>query len=154
MTVEPPPPRSAAERKAHVLELLGAEKDAWVATATAQGEVAQIPLSFAWDGSALLFSTTRESVTGRNLASSGQVRIALGGTRDVVLIEGGVVTHGREDVPEALADAFAAKHAWDPRTDSGGRYAFFVVTPVRIQSWREENELKGRTLLRDGRWLA
>ena len=149
-----PPPRSAVERKAHVLELLAAERDAWVATAGAPGDVCQIPLSFAWDGRALLFSTTPESVTGRNLASTGQVRIALGGTRDVVLIEGSVVTHGREEVPTGLADAFAAKHVWDPRNDTGGRYAFFVVTPTRIQSWREENELKGRTLLRDGRWLV
>ena len=153
MTVAPPP-RSAAERKAHVLELLEAERDAWVATASAQGDVCQIPLSFAWDGTALLFSTTPESATGRNLASTGLVRIALGGTRDVVLIEGGVVTHSREDVPAALADVFAAKQVWDPRNDASGRYAFFVVTPTKIQSWREENELKGRTLLRDGQWLV
>jgi hypothetical protein len=153
MTVSPPP-RSAAERKAHVLELLEAEKDAWVATAGAQGDVSQIPLSFAWDGTALLFSTTPESVTGRNLASTGRVRIALGGTRDVVLIEGSVVTRSREEVPDPLADAFAAKHVWDPRQDTSGRYAFFIVTPVKVQSWREENELKGRTLLRDGHWLV
>ena len=24
----------------------------------------------------------------------------------------------------------------------------------KVQSWREENELKGRTLLRDGQWLV
>ena len=152
MTVAPP--RSAAERKAHVLELLEAERDAWVATADAVGEVCQIPLSFAWDGAALVLSTTPESVTGRNLASTGRVRIALGGTRDVVLIEGSVVTHSGAQVPAGPADLFAAKHVWDPRKDSGGRYAYFIVTPVKIQSWREENELKGRTLLRDGQWLA
>jgi len=152
MTVAPP--RSAAERKAHVLELLEAEKDAWVATADAQGAVCQIPLSFAWDGSVLVFSTTAGSVTGRNLAQSGRVRIALGGTRDVVLIEGAVVTHSGGQVPDALAVAFAAKHVWDPRKDSGSDYAYFIVTPVKVQSWREENELKGRTLLRDGQWLV
>jgi hypothetical protein len=71
-----------------------------------------------------------------------------------VLIEGSVVTRSREQVPEALADALAAKHVWDPRQDTSGRYAFFIVTPIKVQSWREEKELKGRTLLRDGQWLV
>jgi hypothetical protein len=43
----------------------------------------------------------------------------------------------------------------DPREDwsSTGAYAYFVVTPVLLQSWREANELKGRTLMRDGGWV-
>ena len=55
-----------------------------------------------------------------------------------------------------MTDPFAAKHVWDPRKDtsSSGAYAFFQVTPVRIQAWREENELKGRTLMREGAWLV
>jgi NADPH-dependent FMN reductase len=28
------------------------------------------------------------------------------------------------------------------------------LRPRRIQAWREENELAGRDLMRDGRWLA
>lgn len=147
-----PPPRSTLERKEHVLELLATERDAWVATADAHGEVCQIPLSFMWDSAVLTFSTPASSVTGRNLASMGRVRIALGGTRDVVLIEGTVRTYSRTEVPGTLADAFAAKHDWDPRKDSGTEYAYYVVSPVKIQSWREENELKGRTLMRDGHW--
>jgi hypothetical protein len=27
-------------------------------------------------------------------------------------------------------------------------------TPVRIQAWREENELADRDLMREGRWLV
>jgi hypothetical protein len=149
-----PPPRSAEERKEHVLELLATEADAWVATADARGEVCQIPLSFVWDGAVLVFSTTVTSVTGRNLTASGRVRIALGGTRDVVVIAGTVRTYPGAEVPGALADAFADKHVWDPRADSVGEYAYYVVSPVKIQSWREENELKGRTLMRDGAWCV
>lgn len=151
-----PPPRSPAERKQHVLELLDSEADVWVATASADGGPLLIPLSFAWTGTALVLSTPAESPTGRNLTASGTVRIALGGTRDVVLIHGSVRTHSGEQVPGELADPFAAKHVWDPRKDtsSSGAYAFFEVTPVRIQAWREENELKGRTLMREGAWLV
>jgi len=32
--------------------------------------------------------------------------------------------------------------------------AYFRITPRRIQAWREENELAGRDLMRDGCWLA
>lgn len=151
-----PPPRSAAERKEHVLHLLESEPDGWVATASPDGEPALIPLSFVWTGTALVLSTPVGSPTGRNLAASGTVRIALGGTRDVVMIDGRVRTYTGEQVPDELADPFAAKHTWDPRKDSSpsGGYAFFEVTPVRVQSWREENELKGRTLMRKGAWLV
>ncbi|HET9172893.1 MAG TPA: pyridoxamine 5'-phosphate oxidase family protein [Actinospica sp.] len=150
------PPRSAAERKAHVLKLLESEADVWVATADVEGGPVLIPLSFAWTGSVLVLSTPEGSATGRNLAASGAVRIALGATRDVVVISGRVRTHSSADVPARLADAFAAKHSWDPRQDSSssGGYAFFEVAPVRIQAWREENELKGRTLMREGAWLV
>lgn len=148
-------PRSGPERKAHVLELLESEHDAWVATADAHGAVAQVPLSFVWDGTALIFSTPLGNATGRNLAETGRVRIALGGTRDVVLIEGTVRTYPGGEIPDEYGDAFAARFEWDPRKDTSpaGAYAFFVVTPVKLQSWREANELKGRTLLRDGAWL-
>lgn len=149
-----PPPRSAADRKQHVLHLLESEQDVWVATASPAGEPALVPLSFAWTGSVLVLATPDGSPTGRNLAGSGAVRIALGGTRDVVMIDGRVRTFSSEQVPAEVADPFAAKHTWDPRgdTSSSGAYAFFEVTPVRIQAWREENELKGRTLMRDGAW--
>jgi hypothetical protein len=92
-------------------------------------------------------------VTGRNLAGGGRVRIALGGTRDVVLIEGRVAAYPAESVPAGYAEAFAAKLVWDPREEPGGGYGYYVVTPVRVQAWREANELKGRTLMREGVWL-
>jgi len=42
---------------------------------------------------------------------------------------------------------------WDPRT-AGASHAYLVLRPERIQAWREENELAGRTLMRDGTWLV
>ena len=50
-------------------------------------------------------------------------------------------------------DGTDVKHGWDPRRETG-EYAFFRVVPSRVQAWREVNELDGRTLLRDGRWIA
>lgn len=35
-----------------------------------------------------------------------------------------------------------------------GTYLYFRVTPQRLQAWSEANELDGRDLMRDGRWLV
>ena len=153
-TMRMPSARSAAERKEHVLKLLISEEDAWVATASPQAEVTQVPLSFAWNGAALILSTPITSPTGRNLATSGVVRIALGTTRDVVLIEGRVRTYTGAEIPADLADFFAETLNWDPRGAASGEYGYYEVEPVKVQSWREANELKGRTLMREGQWLV
>ncbi len=42
---------------------------------------------------------------------------------------------------------------WDPRKEPGD-YAYFRIVPGQVQAWREVNELAGRTLMRDGGWLA
>jgi hypothetical protein len=31
---------------------------------------------------------------------------------------------------------------------------FLVLRPVRIQAWRESDEIAGRTLMRDGAWVV
>ncbi|MGN6636713.1 MAG: pyridoxamine 5'-phosphate oxidase family protein [Oryzihumus sp.] len=149
-----PAARSIAERVRDTLARLEQDIDAWVATAhPGDGTPYLVPLSFLWDGRTLLFSTPTASPTGRNLADTGQVRVALGATRDVVLLEGTVEALGADAVGEDVGNAFAARTGFDPReltTD----YTYFRVTPLRVQAWREENELRGRELMRDGRWLG
>jgi hypothetical protein len=145
-------PRSAEQRKRDTLVRLERDIDAWVASADRDGNPYLVPLSYVWDGTGFTLATPEASPTGRNLRASGQVRLGIGPTRDVILIEGTVEAFTREAVPAELADAFAAK-AWDVRLEHK-RYAFFRVIPQRIQAWREENELAGRDLMRDGRWLV
>ena len=147
-----PPPRPLEQRKQDTLARLSRDVDAWVATADRDGRAYLLPLSFLWDGAAFTVATPESSRTGRNLRSSGRARLAVGPTRDVVLVEGVVEAFTLETVPAELADAFADK-LWDPRQETA-RYAYFRITPRRIQAWREENELADRDLMRDGRWLA
>lgn len=147
------PPRSAAERKRDTLARLESDEDLWVATADQDGNAALVPLSFLWNGAVLVLATPERSVTGRNLAASGRVRLGLGPTRDVVMIDGRVETFSQDTVPVEPADAFAARHHWDAREEATP-YAYFLVTPERIQAWREVNELKDRDLMREGTWLA
>lgn len=142
-------PRSAEQRKSDTLSRLASEVDAWIATADAAGSGYLLPLSFLWDGAGVIFSTPRSSVTGANLSQGGRVRVGVGQLRDVTMIDG--TAEPVQDEP--TKDAFAAKHGWDPRTEAGD-YAYFRIIPDRIQAWREVNELPGRTLMRDGDWLA
>jgi len=142
------PPRSLQQRKQDTLGRLESDVDAWIASADAEGGAYLLPLSFLWDGTGVIVSTTRTSVTGRNLSRGGQARIGVGLVRDVTMIDGTAeLVHD-----ERTMDAFAAKHGWDPRKEPGD-YAYFRIVPDRVQAWREVNELPGRTLMRGGAWL-
>jgi hypothetical protein len=113
-----------------------------------------VPLSFLWDGATLLVATPSSSPTGRNLRASGKVRLGLGPTRDVVLVEGTVqAVAAADEIPAEVGDAFAAKTGFDPR-ELTTPYTYFRIRPGRLQAWREANELEGRELMRGGRWVV
>ncbi|WP_028045610.1 pyridoxamine 5'-phosphate oxidase family protein [Cellulomonas sp. URHE0023] len=151
---EQPGPRSTETRRQDALYRLGHDVDAWVATAdTGTGEPRLTPLSFLWHEDALVFATTTTSPTGRNLATNESVQVGIGLTRDVVLVQGTVEAVAADAIAPDLGDLFAAKAGFDPRRQSA-LYSYFRVTPRSIQVWREENELAGRWLMRDGVWAA
>ena len=146
-------PRDRATRKADALTMLASpEIDVWVATASLAGEAHLVPLSLAWVAERAVIAVEEGSVTARNLAGGRAARLAVGPTRDVVLLDVAVErTVGVDDDLE-LGAAYAAQADWDPRGIPG--YVFLVLRPSRVQAWRESNELRGRLLMRDGEWLA
>jgi len=150
-----PPARTAQQRKADTLRRLEQDTDAWVATADpGSGTPYMVPLSFLWDGATVLIATPAASPTSRNLQATGKVRLAIGPTRDLVLIEGTVqAVTAAADIPAGAGDAFAVKTGFDPRELTDG-YAYFHIRPLRVQAWREVNELVGRDLMRDGDWVT
>jgi hypothetical protein len=143
--------RSRSQRKSDVLEKLRSDVDLWVASADEAGSAYLIPLSYYWDGSTLTVATPRSSRTAVNLVRAGWARVALGPTRDVVIVEGPV-----EAIPigtdAELEDAHAQATEFDPRTLTE-EYVYLRITPHGIQAWREANELAGRRLMRHGEWL-
>ena len=76
-------PRSRAQRRRDTEHRLAHDTDVWVASASPDGAPYLVPLSFDWDGEALLMATPRDSPTGRNLAATRAVRLGLGHTRAV-----------------------------------------------------------------------
>ena len=82
-----PPPISRAAPCARERRVARRHADAWVASASPDGDPHLVPLSYAWDGTHLILATVETAITTRNFRSSGAARLALGTTRDVVLID-------------------------------------------------------------------
>ncbi|SDI46968.1 Pyridoxamine 5'-phosphate oxidase [Actinokineospora alba] len=142
------PPRPPEQRKQDTLHRLDHDVDAWVATAGPAGTPYLVPLSFLWDGDTLLISTAATNPTARNLRAVGRIRLTIGPTRDVVLIEGSASV--ADGITTDVADEFAAKTGFDPRKQRD--YPYFRVRPELIQCWREANEIAGRDLMIAGEW--
>jgi hypothetical protein len=116
-----PTPRSRAQRRRDTEHRLTHDIDVWVASASADAAPYLVPLSFDWDGEGLLVATPTDSPTGRNLAATRAVRLGLGHTRDVSMIEGEVEVLEIDALPQERGDRFAARMAstrgrWPPRT--------------------------------------
>ena len=146
-------PRPGAERRRDTEHRLAHDTDVWVASASVDGTAYLVPLSFDWDGETLLMATPAESPTGRNLRATRVVRLGLGDTRDVSVIEGEVEVLELDELAQERGDDFAQHTGFDPRA-LATPYRWFRVSPRRIQAWREANEVPGRELTRGGRWLV
>ncbi|HEY8598719.1 MAG TPA: hypothetical protein VIL85_09830 [Thermomicrobiales bacterium] len=146
-------PRTIAQRKADTLARLGSAVDCWVPSASAEGEAYLIPLSFVWHEGQIIMATLAASLTVRNVRRAGNCRVALDGTRDVVLVEGPIEIIDSAAIAADIAAAFKAAAGFDPH-QSTQNYVYILLTPHRIRAWREENELAGREIMRDGQWLA
>ena len=150
-TDEQPTRAPSAQRRRDTEHRLTHDVDVWVASASADGAPHLVPLSFDWDGEALLVATPTHSPTGRNLAATRTVRLGLGHTRDVSMIDGAVEVLELDALPQQRADQFVAHTGFDPRT-LATPVRWFRIVPRRIQAWREVNEMPDRELMRDGRW--
>lgn len=105
-----PPARTPEQRKLDTLDRLEHDVDAWVATADSGSRTPYlVPLSCLWDGTTLLIATPASSTTSRNLQSTGRVRLGIGPTRDLVLIEGTVQLLVAAEISDEVGYAFAAK---------------------------------------------
>jgi hypothetical protein len=147
--------RSPEERKADALSKLAAvEANVWVASASPTGAVHLVPVTHTWNGSQVVLATGPKSRTVSNVIAIRRARLALGETRDVVMIDAVLVeVVPASEAPAPLAEGYAAQAGWDPRTDAGN-YDYLVLGPERIQVWGEGEDLAGRTVMRNGEWAV
>jgi general stress protein 26 len=146
--------RSPEERKADALAKITATKaNVWVASASRSGGVHLIPVTHTWNGSQHVLTTEPRSKTVTNVMANPRVRLALGETRDVVMVDAILIEAiPAAEAPAMVAEGYASQAGWDPRTDSGD-YVYLVFRPERIQVWREDEDLAGRTVMRNGAWV-
>ncbi|MGP4111017.1 pyridoxamine 5'-phosphate oxidase family protein [Streptomyces sp. 4N509B] len=152
MAKQRPPARDGQQRRGDVLTRLVEDVDAWVSTTGQDERPCMVPLSFVWHDGALLMSTRTVNPTARNVRRSGRAVVALGHTRDVVLIDADAEAVPSDALPDAEGQAFHAKLGWDTRDRE--EYCFLRFRPRAIRAWREANELPGRELMVDGVWLV
>jgi Pyridoxamine 5'-phosphate oxidase len=145
--------RPAAQRKSDAIEKLKSDQDVWVATADDRGIAHLVPLSLCWHDDMVVVAVEASSRTARNAAASRQARLALGPTRDVVMIDAEAWVVARHDVGPAIAGSYRDRTGWEPGTD-GGDWVYVLLKPTRIQAWRDPGEIAGRTIMADGTWVA
>jgi len=145
--------RTVKARQDHALHLLRTTRDVWVATADRHGRPHLVPFSLDWDGSHVIASTSTNSPTVRNVKASGLARLSVGDTRDVLLLDVQVKLVPVTEADPRVSEHFNARNHWDPRTTTTGDWVYLIMTPESVQAWQNEEELEGRTLMREGHWL-
>lgn len=144
--------RTIAQRVKDSIAKLEAGGDAWLATSGPAGPHL-VPLSLAWDSANgdLIFCVEQGTLTSRNIAIEPSVRVGIGPTRDVLMIDGTARITGLVKDDNPLAVSFYEKAGWDPLLN-GDNLIFIRVTPSRMQAWREVDEAANRTLMINGTW--
>ena len=145
--------RSTAQRKSDALDKLHNDQDVWVATADGRGIAHLVPLSLCWRDGLVVVAVEAGSRTARNASASGRARLALGPTRDVVMIDAQASVVTREDAGPVIVDTYRERTGWEPGSE-GGDWVYVLLKPARIQVWRDVEEIAGRTVMTDGTWLA
>ena len=83
---------------------------------------------------------------------SHQARLAIGETRDVLIVDAEVKIVPIAEADPSVSDAFLKRNGWDPRL-AATEMVYFTMTPLSMQAWSSEEELTGRTIMRDGKWI-
>lgn len=147
-------PRPLSQRIADTRARLHHDLDLWISTAGGAGRPWLVPLSFLHvedeHGLELLLATDARTPTGQNVRAEGRARLGLGAVRDLAMIDGTAQIAPIDTMIDREASAYVTKHNSDPRTWAD---SLVRVRAERIQAWREENELTGRTIMRHGRWI-
>jgi hypothetical protein len=145
--------RSTEQRKSDAVEKLEQDQDVWVATGDDRGVPHLVPLSLCWHDGMVVVAVEASSRTARNVSASGRARLALGPTRDVVMVNAEASVVACQDAGPATVDSYRERTGWEPGA-SGGDWVYILLRPTTIQAWRNLAEITGRTVMRDGAWLA
>lgn len=144
--------RTGEERKRDVMAVLEGQGQMWLATSR-DGRPHVIGVSAWWDGTDLVIATVGTSLTARNLRDAKTGTLIAGSPDDAVVIDAQLVESMPAQDADEVATGFSSVMGWDPR-DVGEGWDFFRLRPARVQAFRGYDEIEGRDVMRQGRWLA
>jgi hypothetical protein len=144
-------PRTLLERRAAAVERLSSNSNLWLATASDGRGPHLIPVSYWWDGSRLTTATFENSRTLENVRAQPKVRVSIGSTGDVLMVDATATIVAVIDIDPDAAEGHARAAGNDPRSVPG--FTHVQLVPQRMQVWRGPAESAGRTVMRDGVWL-
>lgn len=144
--------RTLRQRQADALAKLEKDADVWVATAH-DSRSHLVPLSLCWDGTEVILAVEGSSRTALNVIAGGTVRLALGDLRDVVMVDATARVVPCPEASDDLTATYLARTGWNP-AESAEDFVFLCLRPVRIQVWNSLPEIAGRTVMKNGEWLA
>jgi general stress protein 26 len=106
---------------AHVEEWLTTARNYWLCTTRQGGRPHAKPVWGAWLGGALLFSTSPDSVTARNVAAGSPLMVHLESGDQVAIFEGAPEPVRDSALLERFAEVYESKYNWrmeltDPET--------------------------------------
>jgi general stress protein 26 len=145
------PPRPLPERRAAAVEHLRSNSNLWFATASDGRGPHLIPVSYWWDGTRLTTATFENSRTLKNVQGQPKVRVAVGSTGDVLIVDATATIVAVADIDPRTAEAYARAAGNDPRSVPG--FIYIQLAPERMQVWRGPAEFAGRTVMHRGVWL-
>lgn len=79
--------------------------------------------------------------------------MAVGDTLYVVVFDVVVEVLPVDEAPAVMMDSFTLRNGWGPRSRQGN-WVCMVMAPQQIQTWQSEEELSGRDVMLEGKWLA
>jgi general stress protein 26 len=144
-------PRPLLERRAAALEHLRSNANLWLATASDGRGPHLIPVSYWWDGTCLTTATFENSRTLKNVRAQPRVRVSIGTTGDVLIVDAIATIVAVTDLDPATAERYAQAAGNDPRSAPG--FTYIQLGPERMLVWRGPAEFAGRTVMRHGVWL-
>ncbi len=145
--------RSTSQRIQDTRHLLATEDDVWVATASGDAVPHMVPFSLHWDGEHVIIATEPGTATVRNLTASPAAKLAIGDSRDVVIMTARAVSIAdAREADRQLLQQFSLRVGWNP-DGADVEMVFVTFKPERIHAWRDVAEIPERTIMRSSEWL-
>jgi hypothetical protein len=93
----------------------------------------------------------REQPNLEECSAQPTVRVAVGSTGDVLIVDATATIVAVTDIDPGAAEGYAQASGNDPRSVPG--FTYIQLAPEGMQVWKGAQEFAGRTVMRHGVWL-